>query len=133
MSLIHHLYIGHFEHAGKFVRFSHALGDPILRPVVSRPLDMDVVKRVVRELKPNGCKIADSQLPDDWPIWVEDGYLACDQCALTGETRAFIVRLAQLTNCDLVDFNSRSNIGAEDLLRAVRSEAASPGLPQRAV
>jgi hypothetical protein len=117
MSFVHYLYIGHFEHEGRLVRFANTATDPILKPVVCHSLDMDAVKRLV----PQSGREADGgspPFPPGWSIWAEDGYLACDQGALSPEVIDFIVRLAQVTGCELVDFNTRSSIGPEDLLRA---------------
>src|SRR6266852_2150622 len=117
MSFVHYLYIGHFEHDGAFVRFSNTLTDPILKPVVSHPIDMDVVKWLVQEFRGREVQAANSLFPMDWALWVEDGYLACNQYELSHQTIDFIIRLARETGCDLVDFNARSSIRPEELLR----------------
>src|SRR5208283_5933404 len=113
MSFVHYLYVGHFEHDGAFVRFSNTPTDPLLKPVVSRPLDTDMVKRLVQQSRGREVEAGDSLFPMSWALWAEDGYLACDQCVLSQETIDFLVRLARETGCELVDFNTRSSIRPE--------------------
>ncbi len=115
MSFLHYMYIGHFEQEGDYVRFTNTPTDSILKPVVRRPLDMETVKRLVRELKGSEIEPGNSLLPSDWAIWAEDGYLACDQCVLRPEEIDFIARLTQNTGCDLVDFNARSVVNSGDV------------------
>jgi hypothetical protein len=119
MSFIHHLYLGYFEHDGSTVRFSNTVSDPILKPVVSRPLDMAVIKQLVQVHMGENVATHESLLPSEWGIWIEDGYFACDQGKLTHEGIDFIVCLAQEAGCQLVDFNSRSLISLAEFLRGL--------------
>lgn len=113
MSFLHLIYLGHFDHEGGLVQFTCTPHDPILKPVVRRPLDMGVVKRLAQEV--SGLEDADLSLPTDWNLWVEDGYLAGNRYGLSHEAIDFIVRLIGSTGCNLVDFNARSIIRPEDL------------------
>ena len=106
MSFLHLIYIGHFYHERDLVQFSSTLTDPIMKPVVRRPLDMGEVKRLVQEV--SGLE-EDPLFPADWNIWVEDGYLAGNRYALNQEAIDFIARMIRLAGCDIVDFNARSN------------------------
>jgi hypothetical protein len=77
MSCIHYLFLGHFEYDGKTVRFSKSPDDPVYKPVVRRPIESEVIKAVLREIK--GTTVNELTFPDDWVIWMEDGYLVCDK------------------------------------------------------
>lgn len=112
VSFIHLMHIGHFEHEGRLVQFACTPTDPILRPVVRRPLDMRVVRRLTGEV--GGLDGPDFSFPADWNLWIDDGYLTGDRYALNCAAIVFIVRLVRLTGCDLVDFNSRSIMRPED-------------------
>lgn len=116
MSFLHLFYLGYFEHDGAFVRFCNTPDDPILKPIVRLPLDLDEVRRIARQAGAQGT--APSIFPDNWKIWVEEGYLSGDRYALDPEAMGFILRLVKATGCEIVDFSSRSLIPLEDLLPA---------------
>jgi hypothetical protein len=114
MSFFHCLYLGHFEHDGDAIRFTSTPTDPILRPVVRRPLNLEELKCITEEaaLSVPGQRL----FPGDWEMWVEDGYLVCNRYALSREAIDFIHRLVQVTGCELVDFNARAAISPEELM-----------------
>jgi hypothetical protein len=120
MSFLHLLYVGHFEHEGNFIRFRNTPTDPLLKPVIRYPLNMDEVKRVAQQAGIQGT--GSSPFPDEYPMWVEDGYLVGDRYALDREAIDLILRLVRVTKCELVDFNARSVIRPEEL--------APPGITQ---
>ena len=128
MSFRHLLYVGHFEHEGDFIQFSNTPDDPILRPVVRRPIDLGEVRRIAHQVGANGT--TQSILPDEWACWVEDGYMACDRYALGPDAIDFILRLVRSTECELVDFNARSAIRAEELtfIEGMQTASSVPGV-----
>src|SRR6266567_807275 len=99
MSFIHYLFLGHFEHDGDVVRFSKSPEDPVYRPVVRRPLDTEAVKAILREGAGDG--VDDLTFPDDWMIWMDNGYLVCDKYTRNREAIDFVARLVERTHCDL--------------------------------
>lgn len=114
MSFLHLIYLGDFEHDGEFVRFRNAPDDPILKPVVRRPLNLEEVKQIARQAGIQGT--GQAIFPDHWKIWVEEGYLSGDRYALDPEVIGFIRRLVKATGCEVVDFSTRSLIRPEDLV-----------------
>jgi hypothetical protein len=111
MSFLHIAYAGDFERDGEWVRFAGTPDDPILKPVIRRPLDEVIVNGLAG--KEEGR--AGGNFPEAWHIWAEDGYLAFDRYKLTPDAVAFLTRLVAATGCQLVDFNSRSEVGVDDL------------------
>ena len=88
MSFIHYLFLGHFERDGEAVRFSKSPSDAAYKPVVSRPMDTQVIKTVLQESR--GAKVNDLSFPDAWGIWMDDGYLVSDKYTTNQEAINFI-------------------------------------------
>ena len=94
MSLVHLLYIGHFEADGQTARRAPHPGSPVLHPVARKPLDW----AVVNELSRTGGRLA------DMGALSRDGdYLVGDLYAMDSVTVAFIRRLVERTGCKLVE------------------------------
>src|SRR5712671_5081202 len=108
MSFVHYLFLGHFVHDGEVVVFSKSPSDPVYRPVVRRPLDMEVIKAVLREVKET--EVEDLAFPDDWMIWLDDGYLVCDKYTRNRDAIDFVARLVERTHCDICDVGAHCEI-----------------------
>src|SRR5437660_2500470 len=121
MSFIHYLFLGHFEHDGEVVVFSKSPSDSVYRPVVRCPLDREAIKAVLREVKQ--AEIEDLAFPDDWKIWLDDGYLVCEKYTRNREAIDFIARLVKRTRCDIHDVNAHCDITLLDWLAATHSYA----------
>ncbi len=115
MSFIHYLFLGHFEHDGAGLRFSKSASDPVYRPVVRQPLDPEMIKCVLREVK--GDKVDDLTFPDEWMIWLDNGYLICDKYTTNQEAINFVARLVKRTHCEIYDVSAHGAIGLDDWLR----------------
>lgn len=120
MSLVHNLYLGHFEREGDFVRLSRTPANPLLTPVISRPLDMAVVEELLRE---KGLYASD--IPDEWELYLEDGYIVCAR--RHPEAVDFLIRLARRTGCDIFDLACFALLKPEDVIchRAVGEGASA--------
>jgi hypothetical protein len=101
MSFIHYLFLGHFEHDGEIVRFSKSPSDAVYKPVVCRPIDTEIIKAVLREIK--GAEGKDVAFPDGWGIWMDDGYLVCDKYTRNPQAMDFLARLVERTQCEIYD------------------------------
>jgi hypothetical protein len=111
VSFLHLIYVGDFELVdGLRPVMARTTDDPIYKPVVRKPLDLGVVERLVSECSMPG---ESGVLPGDWSIWLEDGYLACDQYALGVEEIRFLRRLVEETGCRL--FERSSEVSPDDL------------------
>lgn len=121
MSFIHYLFLGHFEHDGGSVRFSKNPSDSVYRPVIRRPLELAAIESVLREVK--GIETQDLAFPDDWMIWLDDGYLICDKYTRNREAIDFIARLVERTGCDIHDVSAHGDLTLHDWLAATRSYA----------
>src|SRR4051794_16109310 len=112
MSFIHYLFLGHFEHDGEVVRFSKRPGDSVYRPVTKRPLELEAIRAVFREV--TGAETEDCAFPDGWMVWLEDGYLVCDKYTRNREVIDFIARLKERTRCDIYDVSAHCGIALPD-------------------
>ena len=121
MSFIHYLFLGHFEHDGQVVRFSKSPSDSVYRPVVRRALDAKAIKAVLREL--NGTEVDDLAFPDDWMIWLKDGYLVCEKYTTNRAVINFVACLVERTRCDIHDVSAHCDITLHDWLAATHSYA----------
>src|SRR6266404_4043882 len=121
MSFIHYLFLGHFEHDGEVVQFAKSPSDPVYRPVIRRPLDMEATKAVLREMK--GADVGDLAFPDDWMIWLDDGYLICDKYTRNPQAIHFIACLVERTRCDIYDVSAHCEITLHDWLAVTHSYA----------
>jgi hypothetical protein len=116
MSFIHYLFLGHFEHDGEVLRFAKCSSEAAYRPVVRRPIDPGTVKAVLREV--TGTEVDALAFPDEWPIWLEDGYLVCDKYTRNREAITFVSRLSERTHCDLHDVSAHRDITLREWLAA---------------
>jgi len=121
MSFIHYLFLGHFEHVGKLVRFAKSPSDPVYRPVVRSPIDTEAIKTVLREV--NGGEVENLTFPDDWRIWLDDGYLVCDKYTRNRDVINFVTRLVERTHCDIHDVSAHGDITLRDWLEVTRCYA----------
>jgi hypothetical protein len=121
MSFIHYLFLGHFERDGEGVRFAKHPSDSVYRPVVRRPLDVEAIKAVLREVK--GAEVNDLAFPDDWMMWLDEGYLICDKYTRNREAIDFVARLVERTRCDIYDVSAHGDIALPDWLGVTHSYA----------
>ena len=123
MSFIHYLFLGHFEHDGEVMVFSKSPSDSVYRPVVRCPLDREAIKAVLREVKEaEGENLA---FPDDWRIWLDNGYLVCEKYTRNREAIDFVARLVERTRCDICDVSAHRDISLDNWL-AVMHDYAKP-------
>ena len=114
MSFIHYLFLGHFEHDGTTVRFSKSPGDTVYKPVVRHPIETDVIKVVLREVR--GTTVNDLAFPDGWVMWMEDGYLVCDKYTRNREEIHFVAHLVERTHCEIYDVAAHYALTLEEWL-----------------
>jgi hypothetical protein len=110
--MLHHLTIGHLDPAAINER----------RLVVTRPLDRDVVARLLHEFGKPG---PDRRPPlDTTRVEIHDGYLVCAWLMpyLVPGVTEFALRLQQETGCVLADVNGCAVVDREMLLRNARWE-----------
>lgn len=119
MSFIHYLFLGHFEHDGEVVVFSKSSSDPVYRPVVRCPINTEAIKAILRNVK--GAEADDLAFPDDWSIWLDDGYLVCDKYTRNREAINFVACLVERTRCDIHDFSAHCDITLHDWLALTHS------------
>ncbi|MBV9125752.1 MAG: hypothetical protein JO112_20575, partial [Planctomycetes bacterium] len=124
MSFLHYLFLGHFEHNGNTVRFSKSASNPVYHPVVLRSLDREAIKATLQENQ--GRNGEDLVFPENWGIWLEEGYLVCDKYTKVEEAIHFITRLVERTDCEIYDVSARCEISLKDWLTVVDG---SPGQP----
>jgi len=125
MAFIHYLFLGHFEHDGEGVRFSKSSSDGAYRPVVRRPLDPGEMKAVFREVR--GTVGDDLAFPDDWGVWLDDGYVVCNKYTRDAETIQFVARLVEPARCDIYDVGAFGKIALADWLKVTRCYANPQG------
>jgi hypothetical protein len=114
MSFIHYLFLGHFEHDGVVVRFTKGPSDAAYHPVVCRPLDAEALKAALREV--TGVEGDDLVFPDEWMMWLKDGYLICEKYTRNREAIHFVARLVERTRCEIYDVSAHGNITLRDWL-----------------
>jgi hypothetical protein len=117
MSFIHYLFLGHFEHEGEIVRFIKGPNDAAYRPVVRSSLDVEAVKALLREV--TGAEVDDLVFPEDWTMWLNDGYLVCEKYTRNREAISFVSRLVERTRCEIYDVSAHINITLGDCLKAM--------------
>jgi hypothetical protein len=100
--VLHFLYVGHFAHQGNFIKFNK-LADGSLRPAVERSLSMDIIQKTL-----NQRGLSASSIPDEWGVWLDNGFIVCDAVTHSRAAIEFIRDLAQETGCDLGDYSSQS-------------------------
>ena len=101
--MVHYLYVGYFDKDdagfGRPVRDAHG----IAHLVAIRPLTRTVVDSLLRQTTRNTI-VVDS-IPESWQLWVEDDHVVCNHYTLSRSALQFVLRLAQMTGCDLLDSN----------------------------
>jgi hypothetical protein len=121
--MLHYLFLGHFEHDGELVRFAKTASDPVYRPVIRLPIDTEAIQAALQEVK--GAEVDDLAFPDDWRVWLGDGFLVCDRHTRNREAIDFVTRLVRRTSCDICDASTHSDIMLHDWL-AVTHDFAKP-------
>ena len=118
MSLIHYLFLGHFEREGGMVRFSKNPGNRAYSPVVREPLGVEAISLVLRQL--TGAKGDRHSIPDGWPIWLKNGYLVCDKYTRDPDVVKFVTLFAERTGCDIYDVAAHCDLALNDWLSELR-------------
>jgi hypothetical protein len=109
MSLIRYLYIGEFETEGEFARLDPATGKPILRHPLSR-------ESVARRLLGSPVNSKTSQdIPAEWPVWYESGYMLCKRDELSEDAVSFLLRVVKLFDCKIVDVGNGLLVNPEQV------------------
>jgi hypothetical protein len=121
MSLVHWLFLGHFEHDGGVVRFAKNPGESVYRPVIRRPIDPAAIQAILREMR--GTGVDEVSFPEDWQISQQDGIVICDKYTRNPEAIDFVTRLVERTRCDIHDFSAHGDITLRDWLAAVHRYA----------
>lgn len=114
MPFIHYLFLGHFERDGEWVRFTRNADDAVYRPVVRRPLDTTAIEAALKDV--TGADTVDLAFPDDWPVWLDAGYLVCDKYTRNQSAIDFITTLVSRTRCDIYDAAAHGDITLADWL-----------------
>jgi hypothetical protein len=121
MSLIHYLFLGHFEREGGMVRFSKDPGSRVYGPVVRKPLDAEAIGLLLREV--TGGEGSRNDIPEGWPIYLKDGYLVCDKYSRDPEVIRFVKVLVRQTGCDIYDVAAHCDIALNAWLVELRDYA----------
>lgn len=121
MSFIHYLFLGHFEHDGRAVRMVKSPSDSIYRPAIQRPLDSEAIRDILREMK--GTSLTGADFPEEWNVWLDEGYLICDKYTRNREVIEFLRRLVERVRCDIYDVSAHCEITLPEWLKLV---AGSP-------
>ncbi len=106
MSFAHLIYIGHITNDGENAIFVNSEDDPLLRPSLVRPLEMNIVQEIASSMG------VQDLFPEDWGLWLESGYLVGEHYSLSLDAKRFIASLCKRTNCVIVDFKSRTIVDA---------------------
>lgn len=117
--MIHYVYIGHFARQNDFIAFQKQ-ADGSLRPVVIRPLSMEAIQQV---LLPSGRTAA--SLPEDWGVWLDDGFIVCDRFTHNRDAIEVVRRLATESGCDVADYSSQSLMSPDELSFAWEAQVHS--------
>jgi hypothetical protein len=107
--MIHYVYVGHFARQGDFIAFQKQ-ADGSLRPVVTRALSMEMIQQVLHQ---RGLTV--NSLPEEWGLWLDDGFIVCDRFTHSREAIDVVRRLATETACDIADYSSQSLMVPEEL------------------
>jgi hypothetical protein len=107
--MIHYVYVGHFARQGDFIAFQKQ-ADGTLRPVVTCPLSMETIQFVLQQNAHTAASI-----PEEWGLWLDDGFIVCDRFTHSREAIEVIRRLAKETGCDVADYSSQSFISPKEL------------------
>jgi hypothetical protein len=120
MSFIHYLFIGHFEDDGAVIRLVKGPHDSAYRPVVHHALDREVLKSVLGDVK--GAPPDDVEFPDDWMMWLEDGYLVCDKYTRIPDAVDFVARVVERTGCEIYDVSAHAAIPLREWLAVAQTQ-----------
>ena len=114
LSFIHATLVGHFEPRTVLVR---------MKPLVLRPLDMELVERLLEECGPGVAKT----------VRVEDGYAHCQWAPCYGDVAGFADKLAREAGAVMVDWNHMLVVhppeavrAQEEALAAIQTPGATP-------
>jgi hypothetical protein len=121
MSLIHYLFLGHFEHNGEMVRFSKSPSDAVYRPAIRKPVDTEAINTILKEVK--GSDVDNLSVPEEWRIWLKDGYLVCEKYTRNQEAIKFVSRLVERTCCDIYDVGAHCEVSLNDWLAMIHGYA----------
>ncbi len=126
MSFIHYLLVGHFDREDDHIRFTKPTPDAAYRPVVLRPIDPERVNWVLREVR--GGEAEPVSLPEDWSVWMRDGYLVCDKYTHNEDEVEFVAQLIERTGSIIYDAAAHTEIRLTDWLATNpgRSHPAAP-------
>jgi hypothetical protein len=119
VSFIHYLFIGHFDKDANGVRFIRSAPTEPYRRVVVRPIEPDDIRVCVPESveHPTGP----TGIPDEWSVWLEDGYVICDKYTRSEAEIEFVVRLVEQTGAAIYDRSAYAEIPLTEWL------ATAPG------
>lgn len=107
--MIHYVYIGHFARQGGFIAFQKQ-PDGSLRPVVTRPVSATAFQHLLHEKGHTA-----TTLPQEWGMWLDDGFVVCDLFTHSRDAIEVARRLATETRCDVADYSSQSLMSPDDL------------------
>jgi hypothetical protein len=100
MSLVHHLYIGHFIPEQGYVRFQGH------EPAVTRPVDRTTVTALLKHYL--GESATPGELPDLWAMSILSDYIVCDLLGSPAEALRFAADYAEQTGAVLFNQGSFS-------------------------
>jgi hypothetical protein len=116
--MFHYLYVGHFDKDedgfGRPVRDSNGLG----RLVVVRPLETSVVEAILRQVSDD--EVTPRSIPESWELWMERDHVVCNHYTPSRSALQFVLRLAQATQCDLLDSNLYHPVSVAQLEQHLR-------------
>ena len=113
MSFVHLVFVGDFERDGEWIRYANSPDNPILKPVVRRPIDLNLIRRLAGTA---GAESHDELLLASWGLWLEDGYLGANRYALTADGINFIARVVASGAYQLVDDQGHLPVTVEELV-----------------
>jgi hypothetical protein len=97
-TMIHYLYVGHFEKDRGVMKLRKRQSDDAPQPVLVRPLDMATVRELLEERG-----IAPANIPEDWRLWIdEEGFIVCDAYTRSQDAIDFLRQLSTKTGCDVL-------------------------------
>ena len=117
--MIHYVYVGHFARQGDFIAFQKQ-ADGSLRPVVTCPLSIETIQHILQQRG-----LTSSSLPEEWGLWLEEGFIVCDRFTHHREAIEVVRRLATETGCDVADYSSQSLMSPEEFTFAWEPQVQS--------
>ena len=85
-----------------------------VRQEVLGSCNREAIKASLQEVK--GAEVDDLTFPDDWMVWLDDGYVFCDKYNRNREAIHFIARLVERTQCEICDVSTHGDIPLQDRL-----------------